>query len=284
MWRNIVKRLMLCALGVATCVTASSAAGQVVKSDSGPCPKAASLTTAMNTQLNAPYASLELYEPAGGQEYKLLEALVKSGPWGPLEGVTVNSSAANTSAANTVCIERILEVQLSGENRGTAFLVLSQFFNRGAAEKVAQRRKEAIKSLVIRPPVVMHLSDVEHLAANWGWETGGPQKVETARSLQEMLNAKLSVSLLKIGYTGQTAIVAFFPAGTSREQVLAEAKATRNLEGAAIFFDKTHNQFVMYSEFFQTPQTGPTRPAPGAMAGLVLDHQPAIVVQNYEAR
>lgn len=279
MWRNIVSRLMLCTLGVATCVTASSAVGQVVNSDLGTCPKSASLTTAMNTQLNAPYASLELFEPASGQETKLQEALVKSGPWGQLEGVTSDSSPTSP-----VCTERILEIQSSGGNRGTAYFVLSQYFNRSAAQKVLQRRREATKSLVVRPPVVMHLSGVEHVAANWGWETGTAQKVETARSVQELLNTKFSVSFLKIGYTGQTGVMAFFPAGTSREQVLAEAKATRNLEGAAIFFDKVHNQFVMYSEFFQTPQAGPTRLAPGAMAGLVLDHQPGIVVLNYEAR
>jgi hypothetical protein len=243
----------------------------------------------MNTQLQAPYATLELFEPANGQEQKLQEALVKLGPWGPLEGVTVHSGPSNSgpsssSAGSAVCIERILEIQPSGENRGTAYFVLSQYFNRAAAQRVSRRRREATKSLVIRPPVVMHLSSVERVAANWGWETGAPQKVETARSVQELLNTKFSVSFLKIGYTGQTGVMSFFPAGISREQVLTEAKATRNLEGAAIFFDKVHNQFVMYSEFFQTPQSGPTRPAPGAMAGLVLDHQPAVVVLNYEAR
>ncbi len=284
MWRNIANRLMLCILGLTTCVTARSAAGQVVNSNLGTCPKAASLTTAMNTQLHAPFASLELYEPASGQETKLLEALVKSGPWGPLEGVTANSSAASSSVASPVCIERILEVPSAGENQGTAYFVLSQFFNRAAAQKVAQRRREATKSLVIRPPVVMHLRDVEHVAANWGWETGEPQKIETAHSVQELLDTKFSVSSLKIGYTGQTAVLSFFPAGTTREQVLAEAKASRNLEGAAVFFDKAHDQFVMYSEFFQTPQAGSTGPARGPMAGLVLDHQPTIVVQNYEAR
>lgn len=279
MWSNIINRLMLCTLGVVTCVTASSAVGQVVNSDSGICPKSASLTTAMNTQLNAPYASLELFEPAIGQETKLQEALVKSGPWGKLEGVTSNSSPTSP-----VCTERILEVQSSGGSRGRAYFVLSQYFNRTAAQQVLQRRREATRSLVVRAPVVMHLSGVEHVAANWGWETGAPQKIETARSAQDLLNTQFSVSFLKIGYTGQTGIMSFFPVGTSREQVLAEAKATRNLEGAAIFFDKAHNQFVMYSEFFQTPQVGPTRPAPGAMAGLVLDHQPGIVVLNYEAR
>lgn len=280
MWRNFVNKLTLCVLGVATCVTASSAAGQTVNGDLGTCPKAASLTTAMNTQLRAPFASLELYEPASGQEQKLLEAIVKAGPWGPLEGATSNASA---STASPVCIERILEVR-SGENQTTGFFVLSQFFNRAAARKVMQQRREATKSLVLRAPVVMQLNDVEHVVANWGWETGTTQKVETARTVQELLNTKFSVSFLKIGFTGQTGIVSFFPVGTTREQVVAEAKASRNLEGAAIFFDKLHNQFVMYAEFFQTPQAGPTRPAPGAMAGLVLDRQPAIVIQNYEAR
>jgi hypothetical protein len=234
----------------------------------------------MSTQLRAPYASLELFEAARGQETKLQEALVKSGPWGQLEGVM-----ATSSAINPVCVERILEIQPSGENQRTAYFVLSQYFNRSAAQKVLQRRREATRSLVIRPPVVMHLSSVEHVAANWGWETGAPQKIETAHSVQELLNTKFSVSFFKIGYTGQTGVMSTFPVGTRREQVLAEAKATRNLEGAAIFFDKLHNQFVMYSEFFQTPQAAPTRrPAPGAMAGLVLDHQPAVVVLNYEAR
>ncbi len=258
MWKNLAIGLVFCALGVTTYVTVSNAY---------------SVNATMSTQLKAPHASLELYVPGSGQQYKLLDALVKSGSY-------------DASPTGLLSTEHILQIPSSRENGGVAYLVLSQYFDHGTARKVAQRRREATKSLVAGPPVTLHLSAVEHVLGDWGWETGSSRNIEAVagRSIDELLSKKMSVSFLKIGYVGQTANVVFFPAGTTLEQALAEAKSDPNLAGASIFLDKTHNQYVMYSEFFRTPQVKPARPATGQMAGLVLDHQPGVVVQNYESR
>jgi len=258
MWRNIAKGLVVCALGVAAYVTVSSA--YVV-------------TNTMNTQLQAPHASLEVYVPGSGQQYKLLDALVKSGSF-------------DSSPTGLLSTEHILQIPSSRESGGVAYLVLSQYFDRGTARKVAQQRREATKLLVAGPPVTLHLSAVEHVLGDWGWESGSSRNIEAVagRSIDQLLSKKMSVSFLKIGYVGQTANVDFFPAGTTLEQVLTEAKSDPNLAGASIFLDQTHNRYVVYSEFFRTPQAKPARPVTGQMAGLVLDHQPGVVVQNYESR
>lgn len=258
MWRNVARRLALCVLGGAISISVSNAYD---------------VTASMNTQLQLPHASLELYIPGTGQEYKLLDALVKSGSFdiGP-SGMLTN--------------ERILQIPAPGGKGGSAYLVLSQYFDKSLARKVALRRMEATKSLVVGRPISLQLNAVEHVVGDWGWESGAPRNIEAVggRSIQALVGKKMSVSFLKIGYVGQTASVVFFPAGASLGQVLAEAKTDPNLAGASIFLDKTHNQYVVYAEFFRTPQAKAAVPATGQMAGLVLDHQPAIVVQNYESR
>jgi len=257
MWRNIAKGLMLCVLAVTTYVTVGNAYD---------------VEDSMNTELQAPHASLELYVAGSGQEYKLLDALVKSGSF-------------DSSPTGLLSTERIVQIPAS-ETGGVAYLVLSQFFDHATARKVAQRRTKATQPFVTGPPVTLSLSAVEHVVGDWGWESGNVRSIQSVagRSVQELVSKKMSVSFLKIGYVGQAANVAFFPAGTSLNQVLAEAKADPNLAGATVFLDKTNNQYVVYSEFFRTPQVKPAKPATGQMAGLVLDHQPGVVVQNYEAR
>ena len=258
MWKNIAKRLVVCALGVSTSVSLSNAYD---------------VEASMNTQLKTPYASLELYVPGGGQEYKLLDALEKSGSF-------------DSSPTGMLSNERILQVPSPGQNGGTAYLVLSQYFDPATAQRVAKRRIEATKTLVAGPPVTLQLNAVEHVVGDWGWETGAPRNIEpvAGRSVKTLVSKKMSVSFLKIGYVGQTARVVFFPAGATLEQVLAESKSDPNLSGSTVFLDKAHNQYVMYSEFFRAPLAKPARPASGLMAGLVLDHQTAVVVQNYESR
>jgi len=258
MWRNVARRLAVCALGAAISISVGNAYD---------------VSNSMNTQLKIPHASLELYIPGTGQEYKLLDALVKAGSFdiGP-SGMLSN--------------ERILQIPAPNGKGGTAYLVFSQYFDKSMARRVALRRMEATKSLVVGAPVSLEMNAVEHIVGDWGWESGAARNIEpvAGRSIQALVSKKMSVSFLKIGYVGQTANVAFFPAGTSLAQVLADAKADPNLAGASIFLDETHNQYVVYSEFFRTPQPKAAALATGQMAGLVLDHQPAIVVQNYESR
>jgi hypothetical protein len=256
MWKNIAKGLV-CMLAVAAYVTVGSAYD---------------VQDSMNTQLKAPYASLELYVAGHGQEYKLLDALVKSGSF-------------DSSPTGQLSTEHIVQIP-SGEAGGVAYLVLSQFFDHATAQKVAQKRKKATQSFVTGSPITLDLGSVEHIVGDWGWESGNVRSIQpvAGRSVQELVSKKMSVSFLKIGYVGQAANVAFFPTGTSLNQVLAEAKADPNLAGATIFLDKTNNQYVVYSEFFRTPQAKTSKPATGQMAGLVLDHQPGVVVQNYESR
>jgi hypothetical protein len=258
MWRNVARRLVVCTLSAAISISAS---------------KAYDVTNSMNTQLKLPHASLELYIPGPGQEYKLLDALVKSGSF------DIGQSGMLTN-------ERILQIPAPGGKGGAAYLVFSQHFDKSTARRVALRRMAATKSLVIGAPVTLEMNAVEHIVGDWGWESGAARNIETVsgRSIQTLISKKMSVSFLKIGYVGQTANVAFFPAGTSLAQVLADAKADPNLAGASIFLDKTHNQYIVYSEFFRTPHARAAVSATGEMAGLVLDHQPAIVVQNYESR
>ena len=225
-------------------------------------------------ELRAQIIRLEVYVPNAGQEYKLLDRLVKSGPFenGPIGGL-IN--------------ERILQVPHSEKNQRAAYFVLGRYFDSASAEQVTRQRANAIRTLVAQAPVTIQLTAVDHVLGNWGWERKTQSKPERVAgcSVDNFIKSDLSISFLKVGYVGQAATLTFFPAGTSLNQVLAEAKSDPSLAGASIFRDKTRNQYVTYAEFFTTPHLkAAAKPAAEFTTALVLDHQPAIVVQNYEPR
>jgi hypothetical protein len=259
MWRTFVKQVTLCSLAVAIVTS--------VGHTYDPRPT-------MNAELRATNATLELYVPKSGQEYKLLDALFKSGSF-------------NTGPTGMLANERILRIPSSTGGGISSYLVLAQYFDPTLGQEVARHRAEATEAYLSKPALSVPLSSVERIVGDFGWERGASRQMEVlaGRSVNTLIDKKMSVSFLKIGYVGQCATITFFPAGTTMEQVLVESKSDSNLSGATIYLDKTQNQYVMYSEFFRAPKAQASKAAAGsALAASLLDHQPAIVVENYEAR
>jgi hypothetical protein len=259
MWRRIAREVALCMLAIAFATS--------VGHTYDPRPT-------MNAELRATNATLELYVPKSGQEYQLLDALVKSG-------------AFSNGPTGLLANERILRVPSASGGGVSSYLVLAQYFDPTLGQEIAHHRAEVTKAYLSKPALSLQLTSVERVVADFGWEQGKSPQVEmlSGRSVNTIIDKKMSISFLKIGYVGQSATVTFFPIGTKMEQVFAESKADPNVAGATIYLDKTQNQYVMYSEFFRAPKVLASKAAMGsALAGSLLDHQPAIVVENYEAR
>ena len=240
--------------------------------------------------VRAPQVMFSVYEVIPGKEVEFLDLMVKTGPYNIMSSVVAN--------------EKILQpLPASGK---TIFFSVSRHYDRATTETIQRDRVAALRPLLVRDPVEMHATLVEHLLADWGWERGtqssflrvsekdwgkGVQSSSTnvrSASTDDIFKKFLSsLAFFKSGYCGQVGMLEFYPAGTSVEQIRSEVGSRNGFSGASIFSLGKKKGFAVYGEFFKGPAGAEKQSLVSqakAKGSAIFGSQAGMVVQNYRPR
>ena len=229
-------------------------------------------------EASTPWTLFTLYTVNIDAEFDFLDALVLSGPY---EGETPGFAT-----------EKIVRGETDRGDGTVTYLTITRHFDPRAMDVAEEGRRKAVAPYLEGEPFDVRGRTVEHIVPSWGLERS--TEIQTFRLAGRELRNDLNqygrtLTFFKTGYTGQLSSFQVFEPGAELGKVRSEIARVRGLSGASILRDPESEAFVVYVEYFETPEgrlEGRLRMPSGTRGAgkLPTGHMAGVVVQNYKAR